>query len=42
VEGDISLLKPGASVFVISLTKADGMMTAAGLYAEKNGVKPPM
>jgi hypothetical protein len=40
--GDKSLLKPGAAVFVIALKKADGTVTAARLYAEKDGVKPPM
>jgi hypothetical protein len=40
--GDISVLKPGAAVFVIGLKKADGATTSARLYAEKNGVKPPM
>jgi hypothetical protein len=40
--GDKSLLKPGAAVFVIALKKADGTITSARLYAEKDGVKPPM
>jgi hypothetical protein len=40
--GDVSLLKPGAAVFVIGLKKADGAITSARLYAEKDGVKPPM
>ena len=40
--GDISLLKPGAAVFVIALKKPDGTVTAARLYAEKDGIKPPM
>jgi hypothetical protein len=40
--GDISLLKPGAAVFVIALKKDDGTITSARLYAEKDGVKPPM
>jgi hypothetical protein len=40
--GDISLLKPGAAVFVIGSKKADGVITSARLYAEKDGVKPPM
>jgi hypothetical protein len=40
--GDMSLLKPGAVVFVIALKKPDGTMTAARLYAEKDGIKPPM
>jgi hypothetical protein len=40
--GDISLLKPGAAVFVIALKKPDGSLTSARLYAEKDGIKPPM
>lgn len=40
--GDVSLLKPGAVVYVIALKKADGTITSARLYAEKDGVKPPM
>jgi hypothetical protein len=35
-------LKPGAAVFVIALKKPDGTVTAARLYAEKDGIKPPM
>jgi len=40
--GDTSLLKPGVAVFVIAQKQPDGGMTAARLYAEKDGVKPPM
>src|SRR5712671_6672110 len=40
--GDMTLLKPGAAVFVIALKKPDGIVTAARLYAEKDGIKPPM
>ena len=40
--GDISLLKPGAAVFVIAMKHPDGSLTSTRLYAEKNGVKPPM
>jgi hypothetical protein len=40
--GDMSLLKPGAAVYVIASKKADGTVTSARLYAEKDGVKPPM
>jgi len=40
--GDISLLKPGAAVFVIALKHEDGKLTSARLYAEKDGIKPPM
>ena len=41
-DGDTSLLKPGAAVFVIALKKPDGTVTSARLYAEKDGIKPPM
>jgi hypothetical protein len=40
--GDASLLKPGAAVFVIALKNPDGSLTSARLYAEKDGIKPPM
>ena len=40
--GDINLLKPGVAVFVIALKHEDGKLTSARLYAEKDGVKPPM
>jgi hypothetical protein len=40
--GEISLLKPGVAVFVIALKHEDGKLTSARLYAEKDGVKPPM
>ena len=40
--GDISLLKPGVAVFVIALKHPDGSLTSTRLYAEKNGIKPPM
>ena len=42
VPGDKSLLKPGAAVFVIALKHPDGSITSSRLYAEKDGVKPPM
>lgn len=42
VPGDASLLKPGATVYVIALKKPDGSLTAARVTAEKDGVKPPM
>jgi hypothetical protein len=42
VPGDMSLLKPGTAVFVIALKKPEGTVTAARLYAEKGGIKPPM
>ena len=40
--GDSSLLKPGVAVFVIALKHEDGKLTSARLYAEKDGIKPPM
>jgi hypothetical protein len=40
--GDVSLLKPGAAVFVIARKEADGGLSAAFVTAEKDGVKPPM
>ena len=40
--GDISVLKPGATVFVIALKKPDGSLTSSQIYAEKDGVRPPM
>lgn len=42
VAGDPSLLKPGAAVFIIAQKGADGNLTASGVTAEKDGVKPPM
>jgi hypothetical protein len=40
--GDASLLKPGAAVFLVALKKPDGTLTAQGVTAEKDGLKPPM
>jgi len=40
--GDISLLKPVVAVVVIALKHEDGKLTSARLYAEKDGIKPPM
>jgi hypothetical protein len=40
--GDTSLLKPGAAVFVLALKQEDGKLTSARMYAEKDGIKPPM
>jgi hypothetical protein len=39
---DASLLKPGATVFIVAQKQPDGTLTAAGVTAEKDGVKPPM
>jgi hypothetical protein len=40
--GDASLLKPGSAVFLVALKKPDGALTAQGVTAEKDGLKPPM
>jgi hypothetical protein len=40
--GDMNLLKPGIAVFVIALKHPDGSLTSSRLYAEKDGIKPPM
>lgn len=40
--GEMSLLKPGIAVFVIALKHPDGSLTSSRLYAEKDGIKPPM
>src|ERR1700720_4896587 len=37
--GDMSLLKPGAAVFIVAPKKPDGSLTAAGGTAEKDGLK---
>lgn len=40
--GDAGLLKPGITVFVYARKQPDGSLKAAGVTAEKDGVKPPM
>jgi hypothetical protein len=40
--GDMTLVKPGAAIFVIARKHPDGSITSGRLYAEKDGVKPPM
>ena len=40
--GDASLLKPGATVFIIAQKQPDGGLMASAVTAEKDGVKPPM
>jgi hypothetical protein len=40
--GDMSLLKPGAAVFIVAQKQPGGNLTAARVTAEKDGVKPPM
>lgn len=42
VNGDASLLKPGAAVFVGAFKQPDGTLTSNAVTAEKDGVKPPM
>jgi hypothetical protein len=39
---DASLLKPGATVFIVAQKQSDRTLTAARVTAEKDGVKPPM
>lgn len=41
-DGDISLLVPGSAVVVFALKHDDGSLTSRALFAEKDGVKPPM
>jgi hypothetical protein len=40
--GDASLLKPGVAIFTVAQRKPDGSLSATGVTAEKDGVKPPM
>lgn len=40
IPGDRSLLKPGAAVSVFVVKGADGSLSARGVQAEKDGVKP--
>ncbi|WEK50422.1 MAG: hypothetical protein P0Y66_22770 [Candidatus Kaistia colombiensis] len=40
IPGDRSLLKPGAAVSVFVTKAADGSLSARGVQAEKDGVKP--
>jgi hypothetical protein len=42
VPGDMSLVKPGAAIFVSGLRKPDGSVAATRATLEKDGVKPPM
>src|SRR5271169_6926979 len=42
VPGDKSLLKPGIAVFVLAMKAPDGSLTSKALFAEKDGIKPPM
>ena len=40
--GDISLVKPGATIVLFGEKQADGTVTATRAILETNGVKPPM
>ncbi|NWB91762.1 hypothetical protein HX776_18495 [Pseudomonas agarici] len=42
VPGDRSLLKPGVKVVLFAQQGADGKLTAVGISAGENGIKPPM
>lgn len=42
VSGDATLLTPGATVVIFARKQPDGTLTAPGVTAEKDGVKPPM
>jgi hypothetical protein len=42
VPADRTLLKPGAAIITIAVRPADGNLVANRVYAEKDGVKPPM
>jgi len=42
VSGDMSLVKPGAAVFIFGRRTADGAVSATRITLEKDGVKPPM
>jgi hypothetical protein len=42
VAADRSLLKPGAAVVTIAARHPDGKLLSSRIYAEKDGVKPPM
>lgn len=39
---DASLLKAGATIFIVAQKQPDGTLTAARVTAEMDGVKPPM
>jgi len=42
VPGDMSLVKPGAAIFLSGLRRPDGSVSATRATLEKDGVKPPM
>jgi hypothetical protein len=40
--GDASLLKPGATIFMVAQKKPDGSLSGSRVTTEKDGVKPPI
>ena len=42
VPGDMSLVKPGAAIFIFGQRQPDGSLSATRATLEKDGVKPPM
>jgi hypothetical protein len=42
VPGDMSLVRPGAAIFIFGQRKPDGSVSATRATLEKDGVKPPM
>ncbi len=42
VPGDVTLVKPGAAIFIFGQRQPDGSVSAARITLEKDGVKPPM
>lgn len=40
--GDMSLVKPGAAIFIFGRRSSDGSLSATRATLEKDGVKPPM
>jgi len=42
VPGDMSLVKPGAAIFIVGQRRPDGSVSATRATLEKDGVKPPM
>jgi hypothetical protein len=40
--GDMSLVRPGAAIFILGQRKPDGSVSATRATLEKDGVKPPM
>jgi hypothetical protein len=42
VPGDMSLVRPGAAIFIFGQRKPDRSVSATRATLEKDGVKPPM